>query len=223
MICETNGIKLFYEKEGSGPPLLLLHGNGEDHHIFDEVGERLAETWSVYRIDSRGHGQSGRTAELHYKDMAEDIIGFILAQKLEKPVLYGFSDGGITGLLIAILEPDLLAGLIISGANLQPRGMKPLYYWFFRIMALFSRKPELCLMLTEPDIRRSELQKIQIPVYITAGEKDMIREPHTRFLAEHIRNSRLQILDGENHSSYVVHSLKLQEIITAGAEFIGCR
>lgn len=220
MIIEINGMKLFYEKQGSGPPLILLHGNGEDHHIFDEAAQALAGQWTVYRPDTRGHGQSGRVEELHYLDMAQDTIGFIKAMGMEKPVLYGFSDGGITGILTASMEPELLSGLIISGANLQPRGMKPLYHWLFKLLSLFSQKPALILMLTEPDIRRNDLQKIQIPVYVTAGEKDMIREPHTRFIAENIQNSRLAILEGEKHGSYVVHSMKLTELIKDGADFI---
>lgn len=220
MIIEINGMKLFYEKQGSGPPLILLHGNGEDHHIFDEATEALACQWTVYRPDTRGHGQSEKAEELHYSDMAQDTVDFIKAMGLDKPVLYGFSDGGITGLLVAAMEPELLSGLIISGANLQPRGMKPLYYWFFKLLSLFSQKPALILMLTEPDMRRSDLQRIQIPVYITAGEKDMIREPHTRFIAENIQNSRLIILEGEKHGTYVVHSMKLTELIKDGADFI---
>lgn len=221
MIIEINGMKLFYEKQGSGPPLILLHGNGEDHHIFDEAAEALACQWTVYRPDTRGHGQSEKAGELHYMDMAQDVIGFIKTMGLEKPILYGFSDGGITGILTAVMEPELLSGLIISGANLQPRGLKPLYHWFFKLMSLFSQRPALILMLTEPDIHRSDLQKIRIPVYVTAGEKDMIREPHTRFIAENIQNSRLSILEGEKHGSYVIHSMKLTELIREGADFIG--
>ena len=43
MKVEVNGIQLFYETKGQGPPLILLHGNGEDHHIFDESADRLAK------------------------------------------------------------------------------------------------------------------------------------------------------------------------------------
>lgn len=94
------------------------------------------------------------------------------------------------------------------------------YRFFFKLMALFSRKPKYALMAEEPDIRRTDLQKIRIPVYLTAGEKDMIREPHTKFIAENIKNSRLRILEGETHSSYVMDSEKLLPIIKEGAAYI---
>lgn len=220
MKINVNGIELFYEKEGSGPPLILLHGNGEDHHIFDEAAAVLAKNWTLYRLDSRGHGQSTRVEELHYEDLAEDVIRLIQALELERPVLYGFSDGGIVGILTALRAPDLLSGMIISGANLQPRGMKGLFYWIFRIFNLFRRKPEWEMLLTEPSIRKSDLRTIEIPVYVTAGERDMIRESHTKFIAEHIPESRLDILEGETHGSYVIHTEKLARIIEAGAAFI---
>ena len=74
MILAVGAVELFYEKQGKGRPLILLHGNGEDHHIFDESVDALAKEWTVYRPDSRGHGQSSPVREFHYQDMAEDIM-----------------------------------------------------------------------------------------------------------------------------------------------------
>ena len=67
------------------------------------------------------------TEEISYNLMTEDMIEFIRNLKINKPIFYGFSDGGIVGLLIAIKEPKLLSKLIVSGANLNPNGMsKPM-------------------------------------------------------------------------------------------------
>ena len=52
--------------------------------------------------------------------MCDDLIQFIKALDIEKPILYGFSDGGIIGILVAIKEPNLLSKLIVSGANITP-------------------------------------------------------------------------------------------------------
>ena len=56
MNVQVNGVILYYEKQGSGPPLVLLHGNGEDGRIFDRTAEVLAPHYTVYTIDSRCHG-----------------------------------------------------------------------------------------------------------------------------------------------------------------------
>lgn len=220
MNITVNETTLFYEQEGSGPPLILLHGNGEDHHIFDEIMPRLSCKWKVYRIDSRGHGQSSSARKLHYQDMAEDVICFIERMQLKQPVLYGFSDGGILALLIAFQRQELLKGIIISGANLEPKGMKAGWHYLFKFLYLFNRDAKFKMMLEEPHITAEQLQQIKIPAYVTAGQKDIIKEAHTRFLAEQIPCCRLKILPEESHSSYVAHSVRLAEIIGEGADFI---
>ena len=118
MKLSVNGMEMYYEVLGHGDPLILLHGNGEDHTIFDKSAPLLAERYTCYLPDSRGHGQSSPADSLSYEVMAEDVITFIDALGLERPVLYGFSDGGILGLLVAMKRPGLLGRLIISGANL---------------------------------------------------------------------------------------------------------
>ena len=57
MNVQVNGVILYYEKQGSGPPLVLLHGNGEDGRIFDRTAEVLAPHYTVYTIDSRWQKQ----------------------------------------------------------------------------------------------------------------------------------------------------------------------
>ena len=89
---------LFYTKTGNGRPLIMVHGNREDHTIFDEAIGVLKEHFTCYAIDSRGHGKSSPCRELHYKDMAADMIAFMTELDLTDVAFYGFSDGGIVGL-----------------------------------------------------------------------------------------------------------------------------
>ena len=90
MYAIVNGLKLFYHKEGSGRPVILLHGNGEDHTIFDVAIRDLARSYTVYALDSRAHGKSDPVPSLTYREMAGDVAGFIRQQGLEKPALVGF-------------------------------------------------------------------------------------------------------------------------------------
>lgn len=154
MIFQVNNGHLYYEKSGAGRPLILLHGNGEMHKIFDKAIPILAENFTVYAIDSRGHGQSQPVLEYHYADMAEDIKCFIEALELKNPMLYGFSDGGA----------------------------------------------EL-------------LHKIQVPTKVLAGSRDMIKQSHTEYIAKNIKDSPIDILQGEGHGSYIVHSTKIAKLI----------
>lgn len=209
MIQHVNGIDLWYEKTGDGPPVILLHGNGESHKIFSVLVHQLKDSYTVYALDSRDHGQSSRTPDLSYERMMEDTAQLILALKLQKPLLYGFSDGGIVGLMLASSYPELLSKLIISGASTNPDATRSSWKLLFKIIYFFSRSRKFKLMLTEPHITALQLRQIGIPVLVLAGENDIIKEEDTRFIAGSIPNAVLKILKAENHMSYVVDSPKV--------------
>ena len=77
MFIDVNEIRLNYEVAGSGRPLIMVHGNGEDHTIFHEAVSQLRKHFTVYTVDSRDHGASTRVDELHYTDMRDDMIDFM--------------------------------------------------------------------------------------------------------------------------------------------------
>ena len=213
MIINVNNVKLYYEIYGQGKPIILVHGNSETHEIFDVLIENLKENYKVYALDSRCHGKSQNTNKISYDLMAEDMIEFIKKLNISKPVFYGFSDGGIVGLLIAIKEPKLLSKIIISGANLNPKGMKTSMLLVSKIGYFFTKNKFLKMMIKEPNITIEDLGKIEIPAYILAGQKDVIKEEHTKLIAKNIKNSKLVIIPKENHFSYIVHSEKIYQII----------
>lgn len=168
MNIEVNDIDIYYEVYGEGKPIILLHGNSETHEIFDRLIERLKNNYKVYAIDSRCHGKSEKTEEISYDLMAVDMIEFIKKLKIDKPIVYGFSDGGIIGLLVAIKQPKLLSKLIISGANLNPNGMSRSMLIISKIGYFITRNKLFKMMIKEPNISRKDLEKIEIPTYVLA-------------------------------------------------------
>lgn len=213
MKITVNHMALFYEVVGSGDPLVMVHGNGEDHTIFDEAVKLLGQHFTCYLLDSRGHGQSQKVTEYHYADMAEDVYQFIQALQLEHVTYYGFSDGGIIGLLLAVSHPGLLDRMILSGANTRPEAVRKWLRTVFRLLNRIHRNPLFTLMLTEPHISREQLQAITVPTLVLAGSKDLVLEEDTRFIAESIPNATLKILEGEGHETYIVHKRKVAELI----------
>lgn len=196
---------LFYEQTGSGAPLIMLHGNGSSHEAFNDAVEILKNHFSVYALDSRGQGSNPKETELHYQDMADDVIEFSRKHNLEKPIIYGFSDGGIIALLVAIAEPELPSHLIVSGANLVPNGLKLRFQIPNIIKSWKTRDPLYTLMLTEPNITAEMLHKITAPTLITAGQHDIVRKSQTMKLSKEIAQSKLIILTGEGHGTYITH------------------
>ena len=208
---KVNGVDLCYERVGDGAPMILLHGNGESHEIFEEAIEKLSERYTVYAVDMRGHGRSSRVGEYHYEDMARDIFCFIKVLGLEKPILYGFSDGGIVGLLLASQHPNLLKKLIVSGVNARPDQIKVWYRLWLKLLYACRRDPLHKLMITEPNMSDEQLDQITVPVEVTAGSRDMIKRGAMLDICSKLPNASFTLFEGENHGSYIVHSTKIAD------------
>ncbi len=212
MFQHVNGIELYYEVKGNGRPLLMVHGNGEDHTIFDEASEILKDRFTVYLIDSRDHGQSTKVSDLHYSDMADDLLVFLNDLDLKDVTFYGFSDGGILGLLLA-QKTDRISRLIVSGANMTPNGVKGWLKTVIKIMYFFNKDGKLRMMLREPNITAEELSSIKVPTTVIAGEKDLVIRKETEAIAAAIPGSKLRIIKGEGHGSYIVHKTAVADLI----------
>ena len=204
-------IHLHYTRQGSGPPLLLLHGNGEDGGCFVHQTEYFSRHYTVYALDTRGHGQSPRGAgPFTMARFAQDLLDFMDEQKLERAHLLGFSDGGNIALTFALLHPERVDRLVLNGANLDPGGVKPVIQipivLGYRLASLFAgRSPEarlhaeiLGLMVNEPRIPPEALKELRLPVLVIAGTRDMIREAHTRMIAGALPDSRLVLIPGDH-------------------------
>lgn len=212
MKIALNGVELFYEVLGSGDPLIMVHGNSEDHTIFTEAAQVLKDHYTCYLVDTRSHGQSSSVKPLHYSDMSRDYAEFIKALELKNVTFFGFSDGGILGLLVA-MEPGLVDTLIVSGANTYPGAVEDKTARIMKLIYFFTRSDKFRLMLNEPDIREEDLQKIGCRTFVLAGSRDAVKRENTDFIAANIPNSTEMILEGETHTSHIVHSTRIAEII----------
>lgn len=209
MRIKVNNVELNYQQVGSGHPLVLLHGNQEDSSIFDKIIAPLALYYTVYAIDARGHGLSEATGEYHYQTYVEDVAAVIRKLNLRHPFVFGYSDGGIVGLMLASQYPNMIPRLMVAGANVKPDGLLKSEQFKTNFLNFFQRKQEVTMMLTEPDVTDAELKRIKSKTLCVVGEKDVVKVEHTREFAEKIPDSRIVVMPRQTHSSYVVHSLKL--------------
>lgn len=210
---KVNGADLWYLTEGEGQPVILLHGMGGTNRIYKLLVKDLSKNFKVYSIDSRCHGRSRGGDDYSYEIIMEDIASFITELKLEKPILFGFSDGGIAGLLLASRYPRMLSKLIVSGANTSPGGLRAKWRLLLKAAYFFTRDPKIKLCLKGPVNVAENLKEITVPVLVLAGSKDFVKEADTKYIARSIRNSILNILPGESHGSYVINSPRLYNII----------
>ena len=204
-------INHYYIEKGTGFPLILLHGNGEDCGYFVHQMEPFAKHFRVIAIDTRGHGQTPRgEASFSIRQFAEDLLDFMNLHQIEKAHILGFSDGGNIAMVFALMHPERVEKLILNGANLNASGVKrkvqiPIEIGY-RIAKLFATKSPtarknaemLGLMVNDPNVKAEELSCIQNPTLVIAGEKDMIKDSHTRLIAKSIPGAMLSIIPG-NH------------------------
>lgn len=199
---------------GEGQPIIFIHGNGGHNKYFTPIASRLAsDGYKVYALDSRSHGKSDKVKELNYNDMADDVFALIETQNIVEPILYGFSDGGIIGLLVAIKYPRLLKQLIISGANIEPEGINYITRLGYKFAYTFTRSNKFKMVLTQPHIHLDDLKTIQTPTVVLQGENDFVLESQSRKIANNIAYSQIYIVPKENHSSYVRDNDKLYPIL----------
>ena len=204
-------IQLNYIIAGQGFPLVLLHGNGEDHTYFKRQMGPFSERYQVFALDTRGHGRSPRgTAPFTLEQFAEDLKGFLDSREIRRCHLLGFSDGANIALLFALKYLDRVEKLVLNGADLYPAGVKlstqvpiVLGWGMLQLIRRFDKKAQpkwelLDLMTTQPHIKPASLSALTMPVLVAAGERDMIREKHTWLIARSIPNSQLAILPGDH-------------------------
>ncbi|WP_264821996.1 alpha/beta fold hydrolase [Escherichia fergusonii] len=115
---EANGLKIHYQEGGNGPPLLLIHGGGLTSKSWKGMAAVAAKNFRVIMPDSRGHGLTNNPdGQFRYDLMAEDMAELIKALKLEKPLVMGYSDGGMVVLKLISRYPDLASAAVVGGAT----------------------------------------------------------------------------------------------------------
>lgn len=203
--------QLFCREAGSGRPLVLLHGNGESSEYFAAQIEYFAGEYHVLAVDTRGHGHSPRgEAPFTLGQFADDLAAFLDARGLSEINLLGFSDGGNIAILFALKYPGRVRRLVLNGANIHPCGMKPavlgqvlLEYAMACPAAVFDRraaaKAELLgLMVHQPHIAPAELARLDMPVLVIVGERDMISDRHSQLICDSLPQGEIVRLPGDH-------------------------
>ncbi len=208
-------IHLHWQEQGSGFPLILLHGNGESSEYFEGQLAYFSKWFRVIAPDTRGHGDSPRgNAPFSFHTFADDLLDFMNDLNIPKAHILGFSDGAITAILFALKHCDRIERLVLNGANLYPEGVVAEHVEHNKAVCEHyraelpiedparMRKFELVrLMVEEPDIKPEELSAITVPTLVIAGDDDMIIDAHTRLIFEHIPHAELAIIPGDHFIS----------------------
>ena len=220
------GIRMYYETRGRGPVLVLLHGGAGNGMQFEKQIPDFAKHFRLVIPDLCAQGRtSDRPGPLAYHAMAEDVIALMDLLKVRRFDLMGWSDGGVTGIDIAVHHPGRLRRLVTFGANFSPDGLEAAdRAWGDTATAAafgdgmregWSRlSPEpahyqeamtkiLTMWRSQPNFTLAELGSIRAAAMICAGEHDVIRREHSEALAHAIPGARLWIVPGASHGAMI--------------------
>jgi pimeloyl-ACP methyl ester carboxylesterase len=111
----VNSTVTAFAKVGEGPPILLMHGNEADHHMFDELSGHLAKHFTVYAYDQRDCGAT-ENEPIPYSlvDLGRDAAGLLTALGVDEAFVYGTSFGGLVAQALASLHPNLVRKLVLG-------------------------------------------------------------------------------------------------------------
>ena len=208
--AHVNGISLFYQIYGKGPPILLIPGGLADADVWHRQIATLSAHHRLIVADSRGQGRSTRDrTPITYDLMARDYLALLDELKLEQVALVGWSDGGIIGLDIAMHHPERLSRMFIQAANATPDGA----FANVKARAEGAAIPPVghydkisdeieALWANEPNFTPAQLATITVPTVIVIGDHDeAISREHTEMLANAIPGAEFLLLPHVGHSA----------------------
>lgn len=213
---KLNDIHIAFCQHGSGPDLLLLHGNSLSNRIFRQYQLKHFSMFHTYALDSRGHGQSlSNDDELTIDQISRDVILFCQARGISQAFVIGYSDGGNIALHLAHKAPQLFPRIVavspntlVSGTQEETlntiRGMHSFMGFLHRLG--FNMKKHILrfgLMLKDIDLSDEDLKTIHTRVKILYAEKDMVKEEHILHIAGLIPDAEVEKIPGRTHISII--------------------
>jgi len=187
--------------QGANPPLPEYHYTdmADDIHCF------------VEQVIIPFYEENENKEESFASQIMQSATSAINKKRLEvkesepvKPVVFGWSDGGIIALLTEVRYPGTWSAIVTSGANIDP----DCGIWDLEEERAHPSDTSALyrMMLYEPNMTVEDMATIQCPCLIAAGENDLISIEHTHLIGDHIPHGQVLILQDEDHGSHIYNS-----------------
>jgi pimeloyl-ACP methyl ester carboxylesterase len=199
--------QIAYRESGSGPVLILLHGNSESKAIFAACQTVHFKDFHTFALDSRGHGET-RSQDERYSigGYADDVIAFCKAKGIDKACVIGYSDGGNIALFLAKKDPGRFEKIAALSPNTKASGTVDWALKTFKFMSkvmgmLGDRKGVMRfdLMLNDIGLSDADLASIHANLRILYAEHDLIKESHILEIARLVPGAALKKIMRCNH------------------------
>src|SRR4051794_14094457 len=215
----TGAVNTWYDEQGDGAPLVLLHGGLVDTRWFAPNLVPLAERFHVYLPERRGHGHTADVdGPITYQVMAEDTIAFLDAVPGRPADLVGHSDGAFVAMLVAIQRPDLVNRLVMISGGFDKSGEANPDMQFDVdqvVQFLGSSYGEVSpdgaahfpvvvakigeLMKNEPHLDVAELRQVAARSLVMFADDDLMTLRHAVDMFDALPNAELAVVPGTSH------------------------
>jgi pimeloyl-ACP methyl ester carboxylesterase len=216
---QLGAVRTWYDEQGKGDPLVLMHGGLVDARWFEPNIAALAGQFHVYTPERRGHGHTPDVeGPITYQLMADDTIAFLETVVGEPADLVGHSDGAFTAMLVAMQRPDLVKRLVLISGGFNKSGEAvPDMEWdvdaitqflgpaygevspdgedHFRVVA--TKIGELAA--SEPNLEAAQLADVRARTLVMFSDDDLMTLTHTVEMYDALPNAELAVVPGTSH------------------------
>jgi pimeloyl-ACP methyl ester carboxylesterase len=228
--AEVNGLKMYFEVQGTGETLVLIHGGGSTIETsFGRVMPLFAKTRKVIAVERQAHGRTAdREAAATFEQDADDIAELLKQLGIKQADFLGFSNGGHTAIEIALRHPALVRKLVLASVNINREGMSP-EFWKGMENPKFDNMPQIykdaflkvnndsaaLMRMFERDSSRmkvfkgwteAQIRSIKLPTLVVNGDKNDIIIEHAVQTFRFFPNAQLLILSG-GHGAYMEEAM----------------
>jgi pimeloyl-ACP methyl ester carboxylesterase len=217
---DLDGVRTWYDENGEGEPLVLMHGGLVDARFFDKNIPALAKHFHVYTPERRGHGHTPDVeGPINYDLMTEDTIAFLDAVIDGPAHLVGHSDGAFVAMQVAMRRPELVDKLVLISGGFNKDGeagesaaefdvdevtefLGPAYgevspdgEEHFPVVA----QKIADMAAGEPNLDQSELEAVKSRTLIMFSDDDLVTLEHSVAMYDTIADSELAVVPGTSH------------------------
>ena len=221
--ASVNGLKMYYEVEGRGRPLVLVHaGMCTIELCLGKLRPSFTGHWRTIAPELQGHG---RTADidrpLSMDQLTEDVAALLQQLKVRNADFFGWSIGGGVTLRLAVKHPELVRKAVIFGVQYSNDGLAP-----GLLESLKTLKPEDmpaqfreayakvapdptkfptlvakigAMVLADKGVSPGEIKSIKAPILVMVGDSDLVRPEHALEMYRLLPHGQLAVLPMSTH------------------------